>query len=139
MAARRRSVLIIGASALVVLALGVAVTVSRPADHHPDAAFCGTYTRLDLRVPEISRAISHQTHPGDPSLDTLRGVVTLVWTDKIARTASGDLQRDALVVAHGVRKALKETSTSPLEATEFTSAVAQAERLARPACRGVEE
>ena len=95
------------------------------------------YGHLDQDLAQIERAVAGNPRPGDPSLETLRGVQGLVWSDRIALGGAPRTDGDAVAVARAVRAAIRNETPAPLHTPEVEAAATRLAPQADTACKGV--
>ena len=99
-----------------------AVFVLRPTDGgKPPETYCLSFSRPAAAVNRLRTAI--EARPNSDEVGYMSAASRLTYSDSIARTAPSDVRSEALLVGRGIRKALRDGSTAPLNDKRFRHAV----------------
>jgi len=102
----------------------------------PTGSFCITYRNIAGDLAEVDRVLSGERRPSDGSIDDLRGVVGLVWSDSVASGGPSKTDADAIAIATAVRAAVAADDPAPIRTPGVKVAVERLAPVAAAVCEG---
>ncbi len=107
---------------VLVMAIASAAFVLRPTgEGKPPDTYCLSFSRPTAAVDRLRATI--KADPTSDEVGYLAAGSRLTYSDSIARSAPTEVRPEALLVGRGIRKALRDHSTRPLDDKSFRQAV----------------
>ncbi len=117
---------------LVVVIAGAAFVLRPTGEGKPPEIYCLSFSRPAAAVNHLRTAIT--AGPNSDEVGYMSAASRLTYSDSIARTAPSAVRSEALLVGRGIRKALRDGSTRPLDDKNFRQAVRALEQRTATDC-----
>lgn len=119
--------------AVLVVAIAGGTFALRPkSDERPPETYCLSFDRPAAAVNRLRTTL--KADPASDEVGYLAAASKLAYSDSIARTAPSEVKPEALLVGRGIRKALRDRSTRPLDDKRFRQAVRTLDRRTTTDC-----
>jgi hypothetical protein len=121
---------------VLVLIAGIAIADWRSSEERPTDSFCLALHDVEGRLADVEAVTTRTNGQTEEDLGIYRGVLGLVWTDRVASGGPVGTEQDAVQVVTAIRAAIEADDPGSIRTPDVRAAARRLAPQAADACEG---